>query len=116
LTSRTHCRNCADEAPINKLGLVLRRRHGKLNWKHSYAAQLGPQWYEGGPGAHPHHHWTQSIYHQQMGWTYSLSTCLQVKLSGNGICAKAAFDPIAGTSFLELSPKVFAETADTNLE
>jgi outer membrane protein assembly factor BamB len=26
---------------------------GKILWKHTYAAQLGPQWYEGGPGATP---------------------------------------------------------------
>jgi outer membrane protein assembly factor BamB len=26
---------------------------GKELWKHSYAAQLSPQWYEGGPGATP---------------------------------------------------------------
>ena len=26
---------------------------GKTLWKHTYAAQLGPQWYEGGPGATP---------------------------------------------------------------
>ena len=28
-------------------------RNGRLLWKHSYAAQLSPQWYEGGPGATP---------------------------------------------------------------
>ncbi len=28
-------------------------RTGKGLWQHEYAAQLGPQWYEGGPGATP---------------------------------------------------------------
>jgi outer membrane protein assembly factor BamB len=28
-------------------------RNGRLLWKHSYPAQLSPQWYEGGPGATP---------------------------------------------------------------
>jgi outer membrane protein assembly factor BamB len=28
-------------------------RTGALAWKHSYPAQLSPQWYEGGPGATP---------------------------------------------------------------
>jgi outer membrane protein assembly factor BamB len=28
-------------------------RTGQLLWKHSYMAQLSPQWYEGGPGATP---------------------------------------------------------------
>jgi outer membrane protein assembly factor BamB len=28
-------------------------RTGKLLWHHAYPAQLGPQWYEGGPGATP---------------------------------------------------------------
>jgi outer membrane protein assembly factor BamB len=28
-------------------------RTGKSIWHHSYAAQLGPQWYEGGPGSTP---------------------------------------------------------------
>jgi outer membrane protein assembly factor BamB len=28
-------------------------RTGKNLWKHTYAAQLGPQWYEGGPGSTP---------------------------------------------------------------
>src|ERR1035437_6387726 len=26
---------------------------GKTIWKHTYAAQLSPQWYEGGPGSTP---------------------------------------------------------------
>ncbi|MCX6930099.1 MAG: PQQ-binding-like beta-propeller repeat protein [Verrucomicrobia bacterium] len=28
-------------------------RTGKSLWQHTYAAQLGPQWYEGGPGSTP---------------------------------------------------------------
>jgi outer membrane protein assembly factor BamB len=28
-------------------------RTGNLSWKHSYPAQLSPQWYEGGPGSTP---------------------------------------------------------------
>jgi outer membrane protein assembly factor BamB len=28
-------------------------RTGRIVWHHSYPAQLGPQWYEGGPGATP---------------------------------------------------------------
>ena len=26
---------------------------GRVLWRHTYAAQLGPQWYEGGPGSTP---------------------------------------------------------------
>src|ERR1035441_8581234 len=27
--------------------------NGKTLWRHTYTAQLGPQWYEGGPGSTP---------------------------------------------------------------